>query len=353
MIFVENNGNTELNDISVYIDGLDSGWADVVQKIPDLQPGSSSIIIVKISLPLSIEAKDYHLFLKVFSDNITGSKSITLRVYQSKIELLTAQIEQLKKDLLDLQIQTFELKLKDEDVSNIVSLIEKINKQIFEAEYLLDKNNYVETSEKINSARNDFNNAIYELSTLMREKKIFLELDVKMILAIFLGIILIVAISIFIVIWLSKRKGVKETRKVEKKPKAEMESMIDELKKSVEDLKKVAYDKHEKGEVKNRRELFKRLENEKSNIENILKTLDEQYREKILSPKPYNELKERNKKMLEIIDKKMSNLGLIETKTQTSQQNKNLMSAIDKQYRDGLISYELKEKLIKRMDEDI
>ncbi|NCN38992.1 MAG: hypothetical protein GW914_01260, partial [Candidatus Aenigmarchaeota archaeon] len=375
IIFVENDGGNDLNDIDGIIEGIDSTWVQTIQKIPTLKPGESSSIIKKITVPPSSESKDYQLSIKMSSkEGATDSQPITLRVYQSKKELILPQIEQLKSDLLKMQLQTMELKLKGQNVDSVISLLEEVNKQITEAENYYTLEDYMKSSEQINLGRNTLNKAIYELSILTRAGRVFLDFSTKQILITFFGMTLIV--SVFIVgFFLFKQK--EEKKRVEniypamqklpiqkQKPYIQNQAgveidsikfLVDDLRNSVEELRNSSIEKEEskkdEAEAEKTQEMLEQLEKERSNIKDIIGALDEQHKEKIITKKTYDELKEKNQGLLKIIEEKINDLSIGKAAIEPSLGNEKnqLMSAINKQYENGLINKELMEKLIKRL----
>jgi len=375
IIFVENDGGNDLNDIDGIIEGIDSTWVQTIQKIPTLKPGESSSIIKKITVPPSSESKDYQLSIKMSSkEGATDSQPITLRVYQSKKELILPQIEQLKSDLLKMQLQTMELKLKGQNVDSVISLLEEVNKQITEAENYYTLEDYMKSSEQINLGRNTLNKAIYELSILTRAGRVFLDFSTKQILITFFGMTLIV--SVFIVgFFLFKQK--EEKKRVEniypamqklpiqkQKPYIQNQAgveidsikfLVDDLRNSVEELRNISIEKEEskkdEAEAEKTQEMLEQLEKERSNIKDIIGALDEQHKEKIITKKTYDELKEKNQGLLKIIEEKINDLSIGKAAIEPSLGNEKnqLMSAINKQYENGLINKELMEKLIKRL----
>jgi len=97
--------------------------------------------------------------------------------------------------------------------------------------------------------------------------------------------------------------------------------------------------------------MLEQLEKERSNIKDIIGALDEQHKEKIITKKTYDELKEKNQGLLKIIEEKINDLSIGKAAIEPSLGNEKnqLMSAINKQYENGLINKELMEKLIKRL----
>ncbi len=196
---------------------------------------------------------------------------------QTLEELLKDELRKLKIELQELEVNTKVAKIEGKDTTNVETLIDEIKNQINLAEENLEKKNFEEASSNISNAKNLLEKAkdLLDKLEVIKVKGFILPLWV------IIALLVLVSVIIFVVILIKKKKMKKllrpwiipfgrlaESVKVKKMPKVD-------------------------------------IGKEKVKIERMLKVLEKEKEEGIISTKAYREMKKTLEKKLEQIEKKL------------------------------------------------
>jgi uncharacterized membrane protein len=277
-IIVNNTGETSLRDIVLTITGIPGSWYTIEPAKLDLLPvGDSVIFNIKLEVPISADATEYYGMFKVDSSKASDEKMFALLVFESREELLEYEIKKLKKEIQDFEAEVERAKEQGKDVREVERLLEEAKIQVGYAEDYLLRKMYDDALESVFVARNLLDRAKYALSIAPYIEHIFLPTW----LIIVLIILAIVILAIFI--W-SRRMGIDLSRI--------MRPSMKEVKEAVQVVK-------EKPEEK------EALLAERDKVNRMLKLLETERKEGIISNKAYKELKFRNETKLAEIEKKL------------------------------------------------
>jgi len=208
-----------------------------------------------------------------------------IHVFSSRKELLEYEINKLKKEVKDLEDQVEDAKKAGMDVSEIEILIEQINEQIGLAEYYLVNKMYDDALASVYAARSLLNRAKYLLSIAPIMGRVLIPLIPNWVL------ILVIVLVIFIVILLV----------VVKKMRIDLFRVLrPNVPQAAEVVGEVVTEKGKGTQLER-----EALEAEKDRINRMLKLLETERKEGVISKKAYEELKFRNRAKLEEVEEKL------------------------------------------------
>ncbi|MDI6826689.1 MAG: NEW3 domain-containing protein [Candidatus Aenigmarchaeota archaeon] len=250
VIEVKNVGNEDLHKVSVYFEGIPK-WFEAIREISVLKPESVGYLLVKFDIPKDVEPKVYLAKLKVLAQEAEVEKSYKIEIFESKEKLLEAKIRKTKKAILELETRAARIGEEGGDITKALRLLETVNEFVVIAEDYLKEGKLMETTEALEESRNMLEEVSYLLSIAkpVKPKIIFIPM-------ILIWFIIILIIGAFIITFLIK-----------KKPK-----------------------------LRGRLRKVQKKEIEEKDVKELLKTIEEQYKAKIISKKTYEELKKKYEK---------------------------------------------------------
>lgn len=272
-IEVKNKGNMNIEDVFVDIDGIPSTWFKRIGRISSISAGESAFQIIKFKIPDDAEIKTYNIKIKVSTLRAEDGREYKIIVYKTKEDLVKAMLEGTRELLKEIETRTAQASL-ERNVTEVLRLIEEVNYLLDEAEGMIKVKNFVKAIVKIEDARNLLQKADYLLAK--RERKMVILFPIHQLTWLFIVIFVIALILKFY----PKDKSV-DLRAIKERV---LEKRLPEVKPKIE-----------KGDIK---EIIRK---KRSEIIELIKTLDEQYEKGMITREAYIELKEKYKKEAENI----------------------------------------------------
>ncbi|MBU5690331.1 MAG: hypothetical protein QXM68_04270 [Candidatus Aenigmatarchaeota archaeon] len=285
-IKVKNIGDTVLKDIRILIRGIPLEWISIDPiSIEKLNPQEVGIFSLRITIPPNEKTKQYPFKIIAISNETTDEKVGILFVFSSREELLRYELEKVKKQYQDVLNKTDQAEKDGKDVSAVRSLLNEAEKNIIEAEDLINKKDYENVLEKIINAATLIDRA---KELLIKAPKAQVMVLPGLPLSTFIIILIILLLVTAILVFMIKKKVIDFGKLFRKSDVQEAEQVAESLKK-------------ESGE---RQALIE----EKEKINKVIALLDAEVKEGIISKEAYDELKKRNMDKLEEIERKLQNL---------------------------------------------
>ncbi len=282
-VVVNNTGEVNLRDIVLSITGIPSSWYTIEPSEVGLLPvGDSVTFNIKLEVPITAETEEYYGMIKVDSSQASDEKMFVLIVFASREELLDYEIKKLKEEIQEFEPEVERAKEEGKDVSEVERLLEETKDQVALAENYLLRKMYDDALASVFTARNLLDKAKYALSVAPYMKRVLIPFIPTWLLLLLVGLAVVI---IVLLIWLKKMKI--DLRRI--------------LRPSVPEVKEAA------AEVKVAPER-EALEAEKNKVTRMLKLLETERKEGIISKKAYEELKFRNDTKLAEIEKKLKEL---------------------------------------------
>jgi hypothetical protein len=281
-IKVRNTGGVDLKDVYLNVRGIPLSWFVVEPTVKEeLGVNESTIFLIKFIVPTDAERGEYKVIITAFTKEARDEKVMTLLVFTSREELIQYELQKLKKELSELENATQIADLEGKDVREVVGVIAQVKKEIELAEQALEEKLYDESIAHIFNGFNLIEKGKYLLG-IAPSKKFRLPAIPLWVFVIAIVVVIPFFLIAFRIDWL-RRKLERITRP------------------SVEEAREVAeLVKEEKKEVK--KDLLLR---EKERVERMLKLLENEYKQGIISEKAYKEVKERSLKRLKEIEEKL------------------------------------------------
>lgn len=266
-IVVTNNGDVNLNNVTIYFDGEFPQWLEVqTENVSSLQPKSNASFLIKISTPSGIEAGVYQFTLHVKSNEISDSKSFSVRTFKSKSDEMLYQVQMLEFEVEDVKRNATIIGGYGKNVTNIMQVLNQAQNYLDVSKDYIDKGDDKKATELMINVENLIKEANYDLSVAPSKTFIAPSYDFPPELIVMIASPLAAAISI---IYYNKKSRKKET-----------------IVKPIVKIKEIVL---EGKDVKN-------LENELKGIENSKNLLEEEYKENLISKESYDELNEKYKR---------------------------------------------------------
>ena len=278
-VVVNNTGGVTLRNVVLSLTGIPSSWYSIEPSKVDLLPVGDSIVFnIELEVPITAEAEEYYGQFKVDSSQASDEKMFALIVFESREELLDYEIKKLKEDIQDFEEEVERAKEDGKDVSEVERLLEETKNQVNLAEDYLLRKMYDDALASVFAARSLLDRAKYALSIAPYMKRVLIPFIPTwlMILLVVLAVVIVV-----LLIWLKKLRV--DLKKIFRPGEAEV--------KAAEEVKATP----EK----------EALEAEKDKVMRMLKLLETERKEGIITKKAYEELKFRNETKLKEIEEKL------------------------------------------------
>lgn len=285
-VTVKNTGNVTVYNVTLKFRRFPSPWFEITpEKVDEIRKGEEATFSVKLSMPVSTEAKEYIGSLIAYAPNQTSDeKTVSITVFGSREELIEWEIERLKKALQELEVDVGSAKKMGKDVSEIEPLLDNIRNSIRDAERYLSEKRYDDSLEAvfvgwkfIDRARNLLSEAPFVEILLVTSFPPWL---------IILLTVLICAVVFLFFFAKKMKKAAEELFKLQAsgtpKPKTVTSEKIEE-KESI--LK------------------------EKEKAQKVLNLVEKEHEEGIISEKAYNDLKSRNQKKIKSLENSLKKIG--------------------------------------------
>ena len=277
-VVVENNGRVGLNNVSLFILGIPTDWFEITPaSYSSMTTDQSEVFLIEFNVPQNANTGDYRADLLAVAGVISDQKTINIHVFSSLEELLENEIQKLEEELINLKVDIKVAEREGKDVSGILTIVETIESYIKGAKDDVKSGDLDSAMEKVSSA-----------VALMKKAKELLDtleaLEVEPFLSIWIVLILLIVIIVivFIVVYFWKKKKLKPM----------LRPYIIQISRIVEGTKKKEVDKG-------------KLQEEKEKILRMLKVLEREKSEGLITTNAYKKMKKSLEKKLEEIDKKI------------------------------------------------
>ncbi len=276
-VTVKNNGISNLTNVSLFVIGVPTNWFNITpEKYAELEPDNSSIFLIEFNIPKNTKVDEYDANIIASSGVVTDQKAIKITIFESLEDLIRDDIRKLKRDLEDLKVDTRIAEMEGKNVSAVLLVINETENQIYGAEIDLENNDTEAAMDKIQNAID----LIKKARDLLEGLKVEKVPEIFPIWIIFVILIIIAAI-VFIIMYLWKKKKLEKIR-----------PYIIPLSKLVKT-------------VKRRKVSIEKLKGERDKINRMLRVLEREKRQGIISARTYEKMKKSLEEKLEKIEKKL------------------------------------------------
>jgi hypothetical protein len=267
-VVVKNIGDSILNNVTIYFDDEFSQWFEVTTNKTDvLQISANSSFMVKLSVPPDAEAKSYSFNLYTKSQEITSSKTFTLKVFESKKGMMLYQVQKLELEIEYIKLNATKVENSGKNVSSVMDILDEAKDYVDASKNYINNEKFQEATELMINIENLIKKANYDLS--IAPPKIP-QLDTSGYsfsydLFIIIPILAVAALG-FYVLKLRSRASIK--------PPSTIKSALLEVKKP------------------------NLLETQLSEAENSKKLVEDEFKENLISKESYDELIEKYEKII-------------------------------------------------------
>ena len=275
-VILTNNGD-DLHNVMISFSGENSQWLEIETNQTDLlQRIENASFLVKISVPNSAYSRAYPFNLNIDSREVSDSKTLSVRVFNSESDMLLYQVQQLENEVEEVRMNATRVKSLGENVTEIESTLDEAQGYLNDSKIYIDNGDYEKVTGLIINAEDAIKKAAYDLSVLTsstdNSNPIFsFPLEV---------LIAPVAIALFIVIFYFSFKRKNRVRVVQ--------HVVQSMDQSAAKIKEVT------PEGKN----ISDVENELKEAENSLNLIENEFRENLLSKESHDELKAKYEKKI-------------------------------------------------------
>ena len=277
-IVVNNTGQTSLNNVSLFLVGVPVSWYNITPvSYRTLSEGSSTVFVITMRAPRNAEVTMYRASLIATSGVVSDTKNIEVSVFRSFEDLLREEIRKIRSELHDLEVDTKVAEIEKKDTTNVELLIDEIKVQLGFAEDYIEEGDLEQASSNIANAKNLLEKAKDALDRLEVIKVKGFILPLWAIILILVG----TAVGVFVVLYF-RRKKVEKILRPWIVPFGKLADAVKIKKAPAEDMAK-----------------------EKEKIERMLKVLEKERKEEIISVGAYREMKKSLEKKLERVKKKI------------------------------------------------
>lgn len=263
-VIVNNTGQYDLPNVSLYLIGIPPSWFNITpETYRELKSAESAIFVITFRAPEDADLDTLRGELIATSGIVSDRKEVGVSVYASLKELLEEEISKLKEELAQLEADTANAKEQGKDISDVELLISEIRDQLDQAETALKAEELNKASSHVFNARNLIEKAKNLLDRLQLPEVEGYVLPFWIVIAIFIIISLIIFAAIF---W--KRK---EAKKMLRPWIIQFGRLADA--------------------VKQKKTVTPAMEVEREKVERMLKLLEKEKEEGIISISAYKEMK--------------------------------------------------------------
>ncbi|VVB60928.1 NPCBM-associated, NEW3 domain of alpha-galactosidase [uncultured archaeon] len=278
---VKNVGGAPLTNITLALTGIPTLWYKITPKnYESIPPGNNTVFLIEFKVPSNVDSGSYGLTFTANSKESIDEAVGHLVIFTSIEELINRDITNLKIDLGKLQDDTDFSEKLGKDVSRVRDIISQAQTQIKSAEDNMKKKSFDDALQNTQTT-----SGLIKRGKLLLETASVPEGTVQPVQRAWISAFEILLIIIFIAsaaLWTLKSKG----------------------KLNVGFLQK--YAKADKGASEEKK---KELSDEKAKIERMLRLLENELKEGIITESAYNELRKRNEEKLERIDSELKKAG--------------------------------------------
>ena len=258
IVSVRNVGNLDLENVTLEIVGLPTDWYNITPlKVAKLEKNQVVNFVITFSVPKNVLPGSYQATFLVSSGLVSDEKKFSLTVYKSLEELIKEELRKVENEYIELLADTKLAKKEGKDTSAVESLIDEIQKGMDRAKDYFEAKEFEKTLDELTNVKNLIERAREILSSLKVPTK-----PKKPLIPTFVLVILIIALPLAVILILFVKK-----RKVKFK---------------------VALPKIE---LRRKKEEAFEVEKEIERLRRLLKVLEKERKEGIISLTAYNEMK--------------------------------------------------------------
>jgi hypothetical protein len=196
-IIVKNTGNASLTNIKLDITGLPADWKiSEAKQVSVLPVGAQKEFIFQIYVPKNSESNVHIATLLVTSDQTEETALVTARVFATKEELISYQIERLETRISVLKVRALDLDDQN-NAEKILNILSQAGFKLIDAESSLSIQQFGDAVSFLNQAELLIQNAEDKLNSIDGPIKIFFGLLNWFTIVALAIIILILIVSIF------------------------------------------------------------------------------------------------------------------------------------------------------------
>ena len=274
---VNNSGDTDLSNINVNIEGDFPNWFEFQNSsISTLGINKEVDLVAKVFIPSDIAIGNYNFSFNAKSNDVSSKKDFTVRVFESRDDLLLYQIQTLRNNLSELEKETDVIESTGKNLTSARVLFYQINSELNMAQDQVNSKQYTQETETIRDIEKLFIEATFDVSNPPGpiETKSSQNFDISskdvFFMSLGVGIIVLLAALIFLV------RKIKIENKV-RIPNLRLKELI----------------------VENKR--LKEVEQEIEKIKEAQNIIEEESKENMISKESYDELKVKyQEKLLEL-----------------------------------------------------
>jgi hypothetical protein len=270
---VNNSGDTNLSNISANIQGDFPNWFEFQNsKIDTLEVNKEVDLVAKVSIPSDISIGNYNFSFSAKSNDVSGKKDFTVRVFESRDDLLLYQIQSLRNNLSELEKEAGAIESTGKNLTSARVLFYQINSELNTAQDQVNSKQYTQETETIRDVEKLFIEATFDVSNPAGpiETKSNQNFDISskdvFFMSLGIGIIVLLAALIFLV------RKIKIENKI-RLPNLRLKELI----------------------VENKR--LKEVEQEIEKIKEAQNIIEEESKENMISKESYDELEGERKKV--------------------------------------------------------
>jgi hypothetical protein len=164
-VVVKNIGDSILNNVTIYFDDEFSQWFEVTTNKTDvLQISANSSFMVKLSVPPDAEAKSYSFNLYTKSQEITSSKTFTLKVFESKKGMMLYQVQKLELEIEYIKLNATKVENSGKNVSSVMDILDEAKDYVDASKNYINNEKFQEATELMINIENLIKKANYDLS---------------------------------------------------------------------------------------------------------------------------------------------------------------------------------------------
>jgi uncharacterized membrane protein len=277
-VVVRNSGSTNLNNVSLFVLGIPTDWFKITpERYATLVPDNSSVFLIEFNIPDNANIGEYKINFLALSGVVSDQKSSTVNIYSSIKELLEDEIKKIEEDLIDLKVDVRLAEREGKDVSDVMKFIDSIENYIKDAKNQIENNEFDRAIESVSSAINLLKKARDTLDNLEAlQPEGFITIWIILIL-----LIVIIAV-VFLVVYLWRKKKLKPL----------LRPYVIQISRLMERAKRKEVD-------------LEKLQKDKEKVLRMIKVLDNEKAEGIITDNSYKKVKKGLEKRLSEIEKKM------------------------------------------------
>ncbi len=265
-ISVNNTGESDLYNINVFIEGNFRDWFEFQNnEALVIQINERIEFVSKISVPYDTQIGSYKFSLNINSDEINYKTDFTVRIFETREDLLLYRIQSLKNDLNELEKEADKVEAGGLNLTAAKEIFQEISTELNLAEEQIYNKMYTQVTESIRDIERLFIKARFEVTNppkieVEEIKEISLSNKDTLLFLSGIGIVILSTSLIYLV------------RKVRKENKVRLPNLR---------LKELI--------IESRR--LKELEQEIEKVKESQKIIEEEYRGEMISKESYKELR--------------------------------------------------------------